>query len=491
MKEVLKKSPYLFLTVVFVFTRLIYAYVGVEFDYSWVYKQWHLIDFDLMQTQLIKSLWYFHYQPPLFNFFVGLLAKLPGNLNAHVTHLTYLSMTLFSSWMIYSILTKLRVVKSISMIAGVYFLIMPEIVLYENFLIQTWPSLFLLLSASWFLISYLQDEKLLYGSLFVWSLSFLCLTRSTFHHIYFFLVLLVFYFIRKHSVRDYFKAVSLPTLFLLVFMVKNFFLFNIFGVSSGLGSSLWKITSKINKERLQKMYSAGEISETFMIDAVKPVSAYGDSFTKIPEQFKGVKVLTEEMKSTAVDTGEEFGINAGHYGYISIFNEYKKDGIQVIKKNLKLYILNVVKAFILFFQPSWEHGWGIRKNQNTLAGYIDLFGLNSLRIKLERLIIPNGLNWPFKENVPVSSHFLIFFIYAYVVFVTLRKFVSAIKSKKFSNEHLLSLFFAGNIIYVAVVSNIIELSENDRYRVMVDPLVLILFVYYVGTKIQKRFMINE
>ena len=38
----------------------------------------------------------------------------------------------------------------------------------------------------------------------------------------------------------------------------------------------------------------------------------------------GVDVLTEEMKSTAVDTGEEFGINAGHYGYISIFNEYKR-----------------------------------------------------------------------------------------------------------------------------------------------------------------------
>ena len=105
MIDFLKKSPYLFLTIVFVVTRLIYAYVGVEFDYSWVYKQWHLIDFDLMQSQLIKSLWYFHYQPPLFNFFVGLLAKLPSNFNAHVTHLTYVSMTLFSSWLIYSILT--------------------------------------------------------------------------------------------------------------------------------------------------------------------------------------------------------------------------------------------------------------------------------------------------------------------------------------------------------------------------------------------------
>ena len=145
------------------------------------------------------------------------------------------------------------------------------------------------------------------------------------------------------------------------------------------------------------MYSNGEISETFMIDAVKPVSVYGDNFTKIPEQYREVQVLTEEMKSTAVDTGEEFGINAGHYGYISIFNQYKKDGIQVIKKNLKLYILNVVKAFILFFQPSWEHGWGIRKNQNTLAGYIDLFGLNSLRIKIERLIIPNGLSCHLKK----------------------------------------------------------------------------------------------
>ena len=43
-----------------------------------------------------------------------------------------------------------------------------------------------------------------------------------------------------------------------------------------------------NKQRASsKNVFKGEISETFMIDAVKPVSAYGDSFTKIPQQFSG------------------------------------------------------------------------------------------------------------------------------------------------------------------------------------------------------------
>ena len=56
---------------------------------------------------------------------------------------------------------------------------------------------------------------------------------------------------------------------------------------------------KNKQKRLQKMYSSGEISETFMIDAVKPVSAYGDNLTKIPNSLR-VKVLTEEMKSTAL-----------------------------------------------------------------------------------------------------------------------------------------------------------------------------------------------
>ena len=92
MKDFSKKVLFI-LTVVFVFTRLIYAYVGVEFDYSWVYKQWHLIDFDLM-TQLIKSLWYFHYQPPLFAFLSVCWQNCEQPI-AHVTHFTYLLMTLF------------------------------------------------------------------------------------------------------------------------------------------------------------------------------------------------------------------------------------------------------------------------------------------------------------------------------------------------------------------------------------------------------------
>ena len=258
-------------------------------------------------------------------------------------------------------------------------------------------------------------------------------------------------------------------------------MFNVFGVSSSLGASIWKIASKM-KVDLKEIRKENKISKTFLIPAMRPVSEYGITYTKVPERFKNIEVLTKELKSTSPITGLEFGINLGHYGYIEIFDNYKKDSLYLIKNNLKLYFQNVIKALVLFFQPSWEHGWGIRNNQHTLKSYIDYFGLNTLRLKIENFFYNNKRPWPLKSNVPVSSYIIILLFYIYVCAKTGASIVKAIREKNISKELFLSLFIVGNILYITLVSNLIELSENDRYRVMLDPLVLILFVYFISKK---------
>ena len=56
------------------------------------------------------------------------------------------------------------------------------------------------------------------------------------------------------------------------------------------------------------------------------------------------------------------------------------------------YIERVSKALIMFFKPSWDHGFGVEENKETLKGYINFFYLESLRLKFENFVykIPNN-----------------------------------------------------------------------------------------------------
>ena len=36
---------------------------------------WHFIDIELLKNKLLESVYYFHYQPPIFNLFLGIIHK--------------------------------------------------------------------------------------------------------------------------------------------------------------------------------------------------------------------------------------------------------------------------------------------------------------------------------------------------------------------------------------------------------------------------------
>ena len=271
---------YLILFVFFLLSRALFYYANIQFDYSWVYKQWHLVDIELMRNKLFESIWYFHFQPPIFNLAVGLIAKLPESLAALITQLSFIMMTLLSGFMIFSILMQLNVPKIISTISVCYFFIMPEVILYENYLIQTWPVVFLLVTATWSLMKYLYKDKLIYAHLFFITIITLCLTRSAFHYIYFIAVSVIFYHVKDHDLKKYLKIISLPAVIFMIFILKNYYLFNVLGVSSSLGGSLWKIASKINVDQA-KIRKEGNITNTFLIPAIQPVSKYGKEFKHV------------------------------------------------------------------------------------------------------------------------------------------------------------------------------------------------------------------
>jgi hypothetical protein len=68
----------LLLTAAFVISRIAYYRAGVRFDLSPLFGYWQYVDLDLLRHDLVRSVYYLHSQPPLFNLYLGLVVKVFG-----------------------------------------------------------------------------------------------------------------------------------------------------------------------------------------------------------------------------------------------------------------------------------------------------------------------------------------------------------------------------------------------------------------------------
>src|SRR5580698_4457485 len=60
---------------VFLLSRIAYFAAGFRFNATPVAEFWQMIDPELMRTDLLRSIWYLHMQPPGYNLAVGVVVK--------------------------------------------------------------------------------------------------------------------------------------------------------------------------------------------------------------------------------------------------------------------------------------------------------------------------------------------------------------------------------------------------------------------------------
>ncbi len=119
-----KKIFYLFL--IFFISRIFYyKFFNIEFDGWTIITYWQFFPKDLLQTELIESILYNHYQPPFLNLLVGSLMKLTEKY-VLILNFLYLFFGLSSFILIYLICNKLRFSKNSSFLISVILMILPD-----------------------------------------------------------------------------------------------------------------------------------------------------------------------------------------------------------------------------------------------------------------------------------------------------------------------------------------------------------------------------
>ena len=476
----ISKNPILILLFIYIFSRLIiFNLFQLKFESDWIYQMWHFVDIDLIKSKLLESVFYFHYQPPFFNLFLGLIYKQNIIDPSNLLLIIFYSLTFFIGLIIYK--TNFEITKSLklSLISSIIFYLFPQTILYENWPIYTWTSSFLICLSFFLLNSFFQNKNEKDLFLFFIAQLILILSRSAFHPIYFigwFSMMIIFY-------SKYWKKITrsflFPFLILLIVCFKNLYVFGFFGVGSGLGFSLYKITPKeINKVPVKNLI---KINKEFEITPVRSIKTYGYDEKPIPESLRNIEILNREFKTTLGRFTEEFSVNLGHFHYLEIAKKYQESSLAIIKKYPSEYFKRVLRGIIMFFKPSWDHGFGLENNSPALKTYINITSLENLRYTLEKKIGVEKKPWPLSDKIALTSYFIIPIFYL-IIFILL--------FKKYGIKEILNrphfLFFIFTVFYLFSVSNLVELAENDRYRVMIDPVVYLMGTGLLFTRINRK-----
>ena len=172
------------LVLLFIVSRLIFSLQGGTFLATPLSFAKQFLDPQLLHHDLLRSLYYLHAQPPLFNLFLGLVLKI-SPLPALSFELLFKTAGIVIPLLFFGILTTLGINSHIAFIATLIFMFNPTLILYENLLYYTYIEALCILLALFFLLQWFTRSRLSFLILFWISLLWLGMIRSLFHPVFF------------------------------------------------------------------------------------------------------------------------------------------------------------------------------------------------------------------------------------------------------------------------------------------------------------------
>lgn len=443
---------------IFLVVHGLYFRVGVRFQTDPLQDYWQYLDQELLRTRLGESLFYLHTQPPLFNLFLGLVLKSTDH-PLTVLHGLYLGMGLALYLCLYALMREFRISRGVAVATATLFLVSPSFVLYEHWLYYAFPVALALVVSVLCLSRLLRTGSAGAIAGFVTSLLVLCGTWSLFHLLYFVLAVALAVRLRRGSSRRIIAAAALPFLLVLSVYVKNQVVFGQFTASTWMGMNFWAFTGdQVSLEVRRQMVSDGRLSPVSVVPRFSELKLYPAAYQQ-PTGYEAVPALATPYKKSG-------RTNYNHIAYVAISACYMRDAWVLLRVNPKAPVHAMQSAWGTYFRSSTDYPFLKRQPIERWIEWWDrlVYG----QISYRRLVVP-GI---------VSSHPICLFLWlgltlsiAYGLCIGMGRG----RGRDFAPEQRAGvLFLCGNILYVAVVGNMFENGENNRFRFATDPLSVVL-----------------
>jgi hypothetical protein len=456
------------LITVFAISRWCYYLAGLRFDHHMVDIQWHLLDTYWLRIDLLRSLYYLHSQPPLFNLLVGMVLKwFPGHVTVAFASL-YFMFGLAITLSLYGLFTRLGVPLIPSVIIVCLFVVSPPVVLYENWCFYTYPVTACLCLMGFFLHRFIQERRTWDGIALFSLLLALVLLRPVFHVLW---MVVIAVFVGLAVKKDWKKVVvcgCIPIALALAWYGKNFLLFGTISTSSWLGMNLARqIIPQFSEEEKRGLIDKKIISSITLIYPFSPVSKYKSIVAD--QQATGIPVLDDEHKRSGIT-------NYNHRAYISIAQQYWNDSLTLIGLKPYEYLRCLKRAVGWFFFPASDYQF-LHKNRLRVQKLEAAFNTFVLGQKLIYVDGANTYNYHYDHN-----RIAWFLVVGYLTAVLYGFYILAKALVKRSCDKPFFVTIAviwSTVVYLSIAYVGIDRTENHRMRFTIDPFILLMLSIFI------------
>lgn len=256
------------LSLMYLLSQLFYVVVlRIPFFSEALVGFWQYLDLELLRTDLLRSLWHLHAQPPLMNLLIGVALKLsPGHLPEQV-HALFIVM----GWL--AVLWLYQAMRTLGVRKGLCWLLMGWLCAFPTFaLYSLWPytthlefvmcALFALRLARAAMAQRVSARRAFHLCVPLCVLGFL---RPQWHLALLLLPVVILAWLRRRQDgwRPY-AAGTCALLPLLLLYAKNIVMFGVFSTSSWMGANLAQVMeAALSPEQVQALVDEGRVHPLF------------------------------------------------------------------------------------------------------------------------------------------------------------------------------------------------------------------------------------
>lgn len=447
-----RHGPALVLLAAFVATRLVARMAfGLRFDADTLYY-WHLLDPGILREDLLRGLLYLHSQPPLYNLAVGLVLKcVPEPYTARAFEAAFLVLGFLAIAGIHALLVELGTPRRAALALALLQTLSTTWLVYESWLFYTLPVAVLVTWAAVFVARAARGSARS-AVAFAAAVVALSWTRASFHPAWAALALALLLVAVRPSApaaRAGARRAALAAMALVLALpAKNAALVGSFASSTWLGLNLAHMTTdRLDDTTREEWVRDGLISPLTRIASFSPLSAFPEDRRLAPPGTPDHPALVAPLKADGTP-------NFNHAAYVGIAREYQSAARVVLERRPNVFTGRVRRAARTWLRPPTD--------------YILVVPLREAVRDWDRLH-SRLLLWASLEGRRGGT--------TWVLLPAALLFVLALVRRDAGERRRrlrLAAFPLLTIAWNAGVGNLLDVGENNRFRVEVEGLMVAL-----------------
>jgi hypothetical protein len=455
---------------------------GQRFNTDYLNYGWQLIPWDVLSTDPLRSVFYLHIQPPLWNLFLGLAAWFSPFSDRATLQVLMALIGFVVAWLAAALGRRLGLSRRASVIVALIATLHPEVLkgaFEPTYELATAALLLAVLIA----VSDLTRKENVLRSLVILAsaVTVTALTRSLYHPAWALLIVIFGLWLMRRRInwKSSVLVLSIPVIFMGSWMAKNEVMFGHTTMSSWFGMNLQRaVIPVLPKDDLDEMYAKGQISEIAMIGPFGKYELYQNVFEDcVPT--RSHRSLVEPTRTT-----DQWSPNFNYECFLPLYDQAGKDAIAVIKEH----------------PEAWLEGrlWSLRttiavspipseSKSEVMTGLDRVFSM--ARLDFGGVLSTKGWGTPIYGQLEAHADFGLMLIPMYLTigWIGLWQILQRLRRKQLSAASTIYVVGSFTVAFTVIVGAIAELGEQSRFRTMIDPIVTVMFLALVIPVVQRWY----